>query len=142
MLTVTTSGSLLQAERVKMAAIVAAALHAGRDVARTHQDKAAAASWLAAEQGLPDIEELLDSLNEAKKAAAYDAFVRETLDPEEIASEVESYVDETREDGRRVRYTFVCTVNYDGGRWVLEKLDLSERFATAPGTGPALAVRE
>ena len=56
--------------------------------------------------------------------------------------QVESYVDEARADGQRVRYTFVCTVNYDRGRWVLEKLDLSERFATAPGVGPALATRE
>jgi hypothetical protein len=55
---------------------------------------------------------------------------------------VESFVDETREDGSRVRYVFVCSVTYDRGRWVLEQLDLNERFATTPGQGPALATRD
>ena len=44
---------------------------------------------------------------------------------------VESFVDETREDGSRVRYAFVCNVAYQRGRWVLEQLDLTERFAVA-----------
>jgi hypothetical protein len=52
---------------------------------------------------------------------------------------VESFVDETREDGSRVRYAFVCDVTFQRGRWVLEELDLTERFATRPGDGPALA---
>lgn len=55
---------------------------------------------------------------------------------------IESFVDETREDGSRVRYAFVCSVAYEAGRWVLEDLDLRERFATAQGRGPALASRE
>lgn len=54
---------------------------------------------------------------------------------------IASFVDETRQDGTRVRYEFVCSVAYESGRWVLEDLDLAERFATAPGAGPALAVR-
>lgn len=56
--------------------------------------------------------------------------------------QVESFVDEAREDGRQIRYTFVCTVAFNGGRWVLEKLDLTERLASTIGTGPALASRE
>lgn len=56
--------------------------------------------------------------------------------------EVESFVDETREDGQRVRYAFVCSVTYERGRWVLDELDLEERFATPTGQGPALAARE
>lgn len=55
---------------------------------------------------------------------------------------IASFVDETREDGRRVRYEFVCQVAFQRGRWLLERLDLSERFATPVGSGPALAVRE
>ena len=54
---------------------------------------------------------------------------------------VESFVDETREDGTRVRHQWTCSVAYQRGRWVLEELDVNERFATAPGQGPALAVR-
>ena len=56
--------------------------------------------------------------------------------------QIESFVDEAREDGRRIRYEFLCRVAYERGRWVLEELDLSERFATATGEGPALAARE
>src|SRR5690606_23072524 len=54
---------------------------------------------------------------------------------------VASFVDETREDGTRVRYGWVCSVAYQRGRWTLEDLDVTQRFATAPGEGPALAVR-
>lgn len=55
---------------------------------------------------------------------------------------IESFVDETREDGRRVRYSFVCRVAFERGRWILEDLDLSPRFATEEGVGPALAARD
>lgn len=53
--------------------------------------------------------------------------------------QVVSFVDETRLDGRRVRYSFVCTVAFEGGRWTLEQLDIAERFATDAGQAPALA---
>jgi hypothetical protein len=56
--------------------------------------------------------------------------------------QIESFVDETREDGRRVRYAFLCRVAYDRGRWMLEELDLHERFATGTGDAPALAARD
>lgn len=55
---------------------------------------------------------------------------------------IASFVDETRSDGRRVRYSFVCSVAFERGRWVLEELDLRERFATAAEEGPALAARD
>ena len=42
---------------------------------------------------------------------------------------VESFVDEAREDGTRVRYSFVCSVAFERGRWTLEELDVSERYA-------------
>lgn len=41
---------------------------------------------------------------------------------------VVSFVEQARDDGERVRHDFSCTVRYDHGRWVLEKLDLA-RFA-------------
>jgi hypothetical protein len=67
----------------------------------------------------------------------------ETTELGEGKYRISSFVDETREDGRRVRYTFVCTVSYERGRWTLDQLDLNERFATrATGEGPALAARE
>lgn len=56
---------------------------------------------------------------------------------------IESFVDETRADGRRVRYGFVCSVRFEHGRWVLNRLDLTERFASGAGEEtPALAARE
>ena len=42
---------------------------------------------------------------------------------------VESFVDEAREDGTGVRYAFVCSVAFERGRWNLEELNLTERFA-------------
>ena len=42
---------------------------------------------------------------------------------------VESFVDEAREDGTRVRYGFVCSVAFEAGRWTLEELNLTERHA-------------
>jgi hypothetical protein len=56
--------------------------------------------------------------------------------------QVESFVDEMREDGSQVRYTFTCNVTYARGRWVLDKLDLTERYATRPGLAPAIATRD
>ena len=63
-------------------------------------------------------------------------------EPGEGRYRIESFVDETREDGRRIRYEILCRVAYERGRWVLEELDLSERFATGTGEGPALAARD
>ena len=45
--------------------------------------------------------------------------------------QIESFVDEVREDGVRRRHAFVCTVQYARGRWVLEGLDLRASFADA-----------
>jgi hypothetical protein len=56
--------------------------------------------------------------------------------------QVHSFVDETREDGSRVRYEFVCSVTFARGRWALDQLDLTERFATTSTESPALARRD
>lgn len=45
--------------------------------------------------------------------------------------QIRSFVDETREDGARIRHSFVCTVQYARGRWVLEDLDLATSLADA-----------
>lgn len=44
---------------------------------------------------------------------------------------IASFVDEARADGEQVRHEFVCTVQYAGGRWVLEDLDLVRNLARA-----------
>lgn len=43
--------------------------------------------------GLPDIGDLLRDLNDARKAAAYGDMDRPDLDAEDIASQIEGYVD-------------------------------------------------
>jgi hypothetical protein len=53
------------------AAVMAAAIHAGLQVPRTHPGKAAAAEKLAQDHGLPNVSVLLPMLNAARKAAAY-----------------------------------------------------------------------
>jgi hypothetical protein len=44
-------------------------------------------------QGLPDIAGLLRDLNDARKAAAFGDVERPDLDAEDIASQIEQYVD-------------------------------------------------
>src|SRR5947207_1340531 len=53
------------------AAVVAAAVHAGIVVQRTHPSKVTASETLRDHHGLPDISQLLVDLNVARKAAAY-----------------------------------------------------------------------
>lgn len=45
--------------------------------------------------------------------------------------QIQSFVDEMREGGGRVRHDFRCTVQYSRGRWVLEDLDLTTSYADA-----------
>ena len=80
------------------AAVVAAALHHNMAHKRTHGSKADVAALLAQEHGLPDIGELMRSLNEIRKSEAYgDVAVPARMDPEEIAQQVEQYVDRVSE---------------------------------------------
>jgi hypothetical protein len=44
-------------------------------------------------KGLPDISDLLSDLNDARKAAAYGDVDRPDLDAEDIALQIEQYVD-------------------------------------------------
>src|SRR5437879_3883976 len=74
-------------------AVTAAATHAKIPFnKKSHPGKAEAARQLAREYGLPDVEDLLKDLNEARKSEAYGDIAAPTLDAADVASEIESYV--------------------------------------------------
>ena len=75
------------------AAVQAAALHFGLCTSKKHWEKVSLAEDLHKKNGLPDIGDLLRDLNNARKAAAYGDMDRPNLDPEDIASQIEAYVD-------------------------------------------------
>lgn len=76
------------------AAVEAAARKVGLATSRKHWEKVDVAAELHAKHGLPDVEQLLRDLNDARKATAYgDVDIPDDLDPEEIAAEIENYVD-------------------------------------------------
>ncbi len=64
-----------------------------RRLRRTHPDKARAARLLADKYRLPDVSNSLSELNSARKAMAYGDTVFPQLDAQDVASEVEQYVD-------------------------------------------------
>jgi len=74
------------------AAVEAAATHVGLAVSKKHWEKADIAAELHKKHGLPEIEQLLRDLNDARKAAAYGDIEEPDLDAEETASEIEAYV--------------------------------------------------
>ena len=73
-------------------AVMAAATHVGWTTKRTHPAKAEAAAKLHQEFGLPDVRDLLWTLNSARKATAYGDVELPELDAEEVSIEVEEYV--------------------------------------------------
>jgi hypothetical protein len=75
------------------AAVEAAALHFGFRTSKKHWEKVDLAAELHKKHGLPDMSDLLRDLNEARKAAAYDDVERPELDAEDIAIQIEKYVD-------------------------------------------------
>ena len=75
------------------AAVEAAALHFGLRTSKKHWEKLDLATDLHKNEGLPDIRALLSDLNNARKAAAYGDMDRPDLDAEDIASQIEAYVD-------------------------------------------------
>jgi hypothetical protein len=74
-------------------AVVAAALHASISFQKTHPSKVAAARQLTAANQLPDIAGLLIDLNDARKSVAYGDVAPPQLDPEDVATEIEAYVE-------------------------------------------------
>lgn len=75
------------------AAVEAAALHFKLKTTKKHWEKVDLSDDLHEQHGLPDISTLLSELNDARKAAAYGDIERPDLDSEEIATEIENYVD-------------------------------------------------
>lgn len=75
------------------AALEAAALHFGLRTSKKHWEKVDLAVDLHKKNELPDISDLLRDLNDARKAAAYGDVARPDLDAEDIASQIEQYVD-------------------------------------------------
>lgn len=79
------------------AAVDAALLHLGLKMSTNHWERADLASQLHADAGLPDISPLLNDLNDARKASAYGDVEMPSLDPEEVAIEIEAYVEAIEE---------------------------------------------
>lgn len=75
------------------AAVEAAALHCGLRTTKKHWEKVDLASDLHDKKGLPDITDLLRDLNDARKSAAYGDTDAPDLDAEDIATQIENYVD-------------------------------------------------
>ena len=75
------------------AAIEAAAVRVRIKTSKKHWEKADIAGELHKKHGLPDIEQLLRDLNDARKSAAYGDIPAPDLNAEDVASEIERYVD-------------------------------------------------
>jgi pyruvate-formate lyase len=75
------------------AAVEAAAVRVGMKTSKKHWEKADVAGELHMKHGLPDIEQLLRDLNDARKSAAYGDIPAPDLNAEDVASEIERYVD-------------------------------------------------
>src|SRR5437879_4735841 len=75
------------------AAGMAAAEHVGLQLKKTHPGKVDAAGSLARDHGLPDVSKLLVMLNHARKATAYGDIDLPPLDAEDLAQDIERYVE-------------------------------------------------
>ena len=76
------------------AAVDAACLHFGTVPQKTHWSRSDAAEQLSSEHGLDDVSDLLSDLNNIRKSEAYgDVIVTPELDPEDVASNIEHYVE-------------------------------------------------
>ena len=69
----------------------------GIKTSKKHWEKAEAAKELHRKHGLPDIEQLLRDLNDARKAAAYGDIPVPGLNAEFVASSIKAYVDAVAE---------------------------------------------
>jgi hypothetical protein len=63
------------------------------NVQKAHWARADAAKVLHSQYGLPDVSELLRDLNEARKSVAYGDVDAPDLDAEDVASDIESFID-------------------------------------------------
>lgn len=77
------------------ACVVAAALQLKRTRPGNHWDKVEESRYLTDEHDLPDIANLLVDLNTMRKHEAYgDINPPDNLDPKDVASEIEAYVEQ------------------------------------------------
>ena len=74
------------------AAVEAAAIHVGITSTTKHWQKANTATILHEQHGLPDVSDLMRTLNDARKAVAYGDIAQPIVDPEEVANSIESFV--------------------------------------------------
>jgi hypothetical protein len=74
------------------AAVEAAAVCVGIKMSKKHWEKADVARELHSQHGLPQIEQLLGDLNDARKAAAYGDIPAPDLNAAGVASDIEAYV--------------------------------------------------
>lgn len=79
------------------AAVEAACLHHGMKVRKTHWDRVQAAETLHDQQGLEDVSDLLRDLNETRKSEAYGDVEAPALDAEDVASQIELYIESVAE---------------------------------------------
>jgi len=75
-------------------AVVAAAMYADEEFQKNHWTKAHAARRLSREQGLTDVLGLLTDLNDARKGTAYGDVEEPEIEPEDVLTEVGSYIEE------------------------------------------------
>lgn len=73
--------------------VMAAALFFGLEVKHTHLSKQKASADLHRQHGLPEVEILLSQLNEARKAATYGDVEMPELDPEELVSFLDHFLE-------------------------------------------------
>lgn len=74
-------------------AVMAAGFALGLEVKHTHPSKQGAAAELHHKHNLPDAAVLLSQLNEARKAAAYGDIEMPELDPEDLVTFLDDYVE-------------------------------------------------
>ena len=74
-------------------AVSAAATHAQIRFGKSHPSKAEAARELSRRHGLPNVSSLLVRLNDARKSVAYGDIVMPNRDADDVAIEIEEYVE-------------------------------------------------
>ncbi len=75
------------------AAVVAAALHVGIKIKRSHPGKVEAAKQLALSHNLPDVSDFIWELNSARKSKAYGDVDFPDLNAEDVAARIEHFLD-------------------------------------------------